>query len=204
MAFLFTQKQNIRTHIGGRLINFSIYFKTPFEQLIEDEYRSKGVLTAADLDIQVIALLFHVEIVYYNGVSCSDNDMRVIFLNRYDDLFKQTMIFFHELCHVLRHAGDQRRMPQLFKQLQENEAEMFSLYSTMPFFMIEKINFSQFEAESIGMIAKEFQFPSQFAQLRLKQITERIAEAEFMSAFVYTATTMDENMYISSSTLNIQ
>ncbi len=167
-------------------MNFSNYYKTPLEQWIESQYRLKGLLTPADLDIERIGQLFGVEVVYYDRPSFSDNELNVIFLNRSNNLAIQRRRFFHELCHVLRHAGDQRRMPTLFKQLQENDAEMFSLYAAIPFFMIQNIELPWYESEAIDLIAKEFQLPEKFARRRFNQIKERIDGAEFIAAaFTY-------------------
>ncbi|MEK3984308.1 ImmA/IrrE family metallo-endopeptidase [Paenibacillus sp. FSL K6-3166] len=113
-------------------MNYSNYFKTPLEQWIEEQYRSNGVFTPHDLDIDKIALSFKVDIVYYDKTTFSENEERVIFIDNRNDRTEQRKVFFHELCHVIRHSGDQRWMPDLFREAQENDADRF----TNPLFQV--------------------------------------------------------------------
>ncbi|MCY9577897.1 ImmA/IrrE family metallo-endopeptidase [Paenibacillus alvei] len=47
---------------------------------------------------------------------------------------EQWVEFLHELCHLLRHAGNQTIMPEQFTQAQEAEADAFTMYAAMPNF----------------------------------------------------------------------
>lgn len=172
-------------------MELSYYFKTPLEQTIEDYYFSYGILTSEDLTIERVAETFGVEVYQKDMRPFSDNEMNVVVLSTHDELFIQRKAFFHELGHVLRHAGDQRNMPKLFYQLQEADADRFSLYSSMPFFMLEQLPLPAAEEEAVGMIAEAFKIPGEFAQIRLTQIKERIASAKFLSAFTYIAATQE-------------
>ncbi|WP_234541377.1 tyrosine-type recombinase/integrase [Paenibacillus pseudetheri] len=64
--------------------------------------------------------------------------------------------FFHELCHVIRHSGDQRWMPDLFREAQEIDADRFALYATIPFFMLDQITLPIHRSEAISLLALEF------------------------------------------------
>lgn len=75
-------------------MNYSNYFKTPLEQWIEEQYRSNGVFTPNDLDIDKIALSFGVDIVYYDKRTFSENEERVIFLDNRNDRTEQRKVFF--------------------------------------------------------------------------------------------------------------
>ncbi|MRN56788.1 ImmA/IrrE family metallo-endopeptidase [Paenibacillus monticola] len=164
-------------------MNFSQYFKTPLEQMIEDQYRANGLLLPADLTIEKIAAIFEVDVVYYDQGPFSDNEDRVIFLNRYENEITQRTIFFHELCHVVRHSGDQRWMPDMFREAQENDAERFSHYASIPSFMLQKFKLPALRSEAISRIAHTFRTQPEFAQQRLDHIQERIADEEFLTAF---------------------
>lgn len=168
-------------------MNLSKYFKTPLEQTIENHYLSRAILVPNDLTIERISEAFNVEVHFKSVKSFSDNELCVIVINQQDERDVQHKTFFHELGHVLRHVGDQRQISELFQQMQEADAERFSLYAAIPFFMLEKLQLPAFEEEAAGIVATVFQVPPEFALLRLKQIRERIASAEFMTAFTYTA-----------------
>lgn len=92
------------------------------------------------------------------------------------------MIFFHELCHVIRHSGDQRWMPSLFKEAQEYDADRFALYSALPFFILKSITLPERKGESIGYIAHTFRVPLYFAKKRFEQIEERITQNKLLFA----------------------
>lgn len=164
-------------------MNFSQYFKTPLEQMIEDQYRAHGLLLPTDLTIENISAIFGVDVVYYDHGPFSDNEERVIFLNQHKEITSQRMTFFHELCHVIRHSGDQRWMPDMFREAQENDAERFSLYASIPSFMLQKFKLPALRSEAISRIAHTFRTQTEFAQQRLDQIQERIAGEEFLTAF---------------------
>ncbi|MEK4062167.1 MULTISPECIES: ImmA/IrrE family metallo-endopeptidase [unclassified Paenibacillus] len=173
-------------------MNLSKYFKTPLEQTIEDYYLSWAILRPEDLTIERVSNAFNVDVHLKRIKSFSDNELYVIVINQQDERDEQRKTFFHELGHVLRHAGDQRQMSRLFRQMQEADAERFCLYSAIPFFMLEKLQLPVVEDEAAGKLAAVFQVPPEFALQRLKQIRERISNVEFMAAFTYTAATNEK------------
>lgn len=166
-------------------MNFSKYIKTPLEQWIEKQYLANGVLMPEDLDIDRIALIFGVDIVYYDNSSFSDNDDKVIFIDRRYEQTEQRKAFFHELCHVIRHSGDQRWMPDLFREAQENDANRFALYAAIPFFMLEQVQLPANRSEVMSLLVSEFQCFPDLVKLRIKQIEDRISNSEFISTFTY-------------------
>ncbi|WP_052088318.1 ImmA/IrrE family metallo-endopeptidase [Paenibacillus wynnii] len=177
-------------------MNFSQYFKTPLEQMIEEQYRANGILLPADLTIEKIATIFGVDVVYYDHGPFSDNEDYVIFLNRNEEEISQRMIFFHELCHVVRHSGDQRWMPDMFREAQENEADRFTLYASIPFFMLENFRLPARLSEAISRAAHTFRTHPELTQQRLDQIRERIAGARFLAGF----TNIDDSLVEQSAT----
>ncbi|WP_328591351.1 hypothetical protein [Brevibacillus migulae] len=48
--------------------------------------------------------------------------------------------FFHELCHILRHA-ERQRMARSISEVQEWVARYFPCYATLPLHLITKYNF---------------------------------------------------------------
>lgn len=161
---------------------FSYYQETPLEQWISTEYMSHGIMVPEQLDIDHIAEAFGVELIYEVCPSFSDNEDKVIFLNKQTQEVSARLIFFHELCHVMRHAGDQRRMPLLFKNAQETEAEQFVLYAAMPFYMMARQNIPDQHCEAIPFIAEQFQVTLELAERRLDQVQRRVLQGTLIAA----------------------
>lgn len=163
-------------------MDLSLYRETPLESWIYELFKANGIYSASDIDIDLIASLFEVDLEYYEHRPFSCNITNVIFLNKYEEDKKQRDVFFHELCHVLRHAGDQRRMHALFKQHQELEAGWFQMYAAIPFFMIQQLELPQTQNEAIHVIAEEFKVSYDFARKRLNQIQRRVLERQYWGA----------------------
>lgn len=83
----------------------------------------------------------------------------------------------HELCHLLRHAGNQTTLPQPFVQYQEEDAELFVLYASLPFFMIKELNLPPDHGQAIKQISSAFSVSMEQARKRYEQILRREFEA---------------------------
>jgi Zn-dependent peptidase ImmA (M78 family) len=83
---------------------------------------------------------------------------------------KQREQFFHELGHVLRHDGDQdNRMPQSFREYQEWDAQLFTVYAMIPYHMLDfSLNYT-----AKGLLER-FEVPAHIARKRFNQIRRRI------------------------------
>lgn len=106
-------------------MRFCNYFKTPLEQSIQDVYLENGILVPEDLAIDRIARIFQIDVVFEQIITFSDNQLMIIFLQSGIEQTEQRKSFYHELGHVLRHAGDQRFMSKLFgsfKKLMPNDS----------------------------------------------------------------------------------
>lgn len=84
---------------------------------------------------------------------------------------EQKEMFFHELCHILRHAGRQGRMPAAFRDLQEWDARNFVRYAAIPHHHLRYINFDQVNLSE--HIADLFDVSVQLAGERIHQIETR-------------------------------
>ncbi|CAM4424077.1 ImmA/IrrE family metallo-endopeptidase [Paenibacillus phoenicis] len=161
---------------------YAYYRETHLEQWMNTKYLNHGISSPADLDIDRIAEAFGIGLVYGNHPSFSDNEENVIFLNKMMKSDQARVVFFHELCHVLRHAGDQRRMTELFMHAQETEAEQFVLYAAIPFFMFAKLPVPDHRSEAVVYIAEQFQVPLELAEQRLDQIQRRVLQGSLIAA----------------------
>lgn len=163
-------------------MKFTHYHETVLEQWINDQYLSNHVLSADDLDISRVAAMFGVGLIYDSCKSFSDNNEGVIILDKRESNIRSRMVFFHELCHVLRHVGDQRIMPELFRDAQEADANAFTLYASMPFYIIDKLNLPERQNDVIDYLASTFQVPMKLAKERLEQIQRREFQGIMMEA----------------------
>lgn len=161
---------------------FSYYKETELEQWISGLYLKHGITSTAEHDIEHIARAFGVELVYEECPPFSDNEEQVIFLNKHADEITSRVVFFHELCHCLRHAGDQRTMSALFRSAQESEAEQFVLYAAIPFYMFVKLPVPDQRGEAIHFLAETFRVPYDLAENRLDQIQRRVLHGSLMAA----------------------
>jgi predicted phosphoribosyltransferase len=77
---------------------------------------------------------------------------------------------------ILQHVGNQERIPEAFKELQERQAKTFQLYAAISFFMLRKLSIPQYENEAIGALSREFRVPYELAAERLHQIKRRLLQ----------------------------
>lgn len=159
-------------------MDLTFYNETPLELWIKERFILNRILKPIDLDIDNIARSFNIDLEYASCRSFSDNEERLIILDKRGNRLSNRLIFFHELCHVLRHAGDQRNMPELFKDGQENEAAHFTLYAAMPFYMIKRLPLPDNQNEAVEYIVNSFRVTHRLAGQRLKQIQRRILQRE--------------------------
>lgn len=163
-------------------MKFTHYHETVLEQWINDRYRNNHLESPEDLDIVRIAEMFGVGLSFDNCKSFSENDEGVIILDKRESPIRQRMVFFHELCHVLRHVGDQRKMPELFRDAQESDANAFLLYASMPFYMIDRLSLPVLQNDVIEFLASTFDVSPKLAKERLEQIQRREFQGIMMDA----------------------
>jgi len=164
-----------------------LYQTTPLEEWIESRYQSIGIYSPGDLDIDNIAHWFGIDVFYMPGAkeeAIWDDDKAVIFLNSDKSAPEIREVFFHELCHPLRHAGNQFMLPGIFRELQETQANQFQLYAAMPFFMIREMRFPRNERDIIHLFSEEFGVTHKLAARRLDQIKRRIYYGQAREEFV--------------------
>jgi Zn-dependent peptidase ImmA (M78 family) len=88
---------------------------------------------------------------------------------------KHREIFFHELCHILRHAGIQSMMPTAFRELQEWDAQHFTQYAAIPHHMLKYIPFQEYDV--VNQMSLMFQVSSELCEVRLEQVKRRLQTA---------------------------
>ncbi len=152
-------------------MNLSYYQSSPLEEWITQHYIKSNITFPGDLEVERVADIFQVDVVFANVKSHVqwDDDYYLIILNNRLSKPYYRADFFHELCHPLKHYGNQTQMPKAFRELQEIQAKLFQLYAALPFHIIK--NYIMMPAT---VIADEFCLPVEIVETRLIQIRNRI------------------------------
>jgi len=135
------------------------------ERYIINLYKSIQISHPEQLEVKSIANKLGIT-VKHGSMSFSFND--IVFLEKTTEQLAWQM-FGHELCHVLRHAGNQLNMHYLFVQLQEWQADYFAYHFCVPTFML-----AQLKEVSINVIASKFNVEHDFALKRLEMYQSKI------------------------------
>ncbi|OMP67068.1 ImmA/IrrE family metallo-endopeptidase [Domibacillus epiphyticus] len=147
------------------------YVKSHLEDFIENLYTKISITSPEQLDIELIARRLNIEVGYSHKKSkCAELDgIMMIRLNENLHKEEQWQEFAHEVCHLLRHSGNQTELPFPFVQLQEWQANSFALYFCIPTFMLDEIELPDNELEAIAEVALTFGVEYAFAEERLER-----------------------------------
>jgi Zn-dependent peptidase ImmA (M78 family) len=148
------------------------YKPSTIEQWVSDKFIEVGILQPHDLKLKLIANSFGIDYSLWDGITYSYRDKHdgklYIIDNKNHDEINRRIRFFHELDHVLRHSGDQLDIPDSFRQMQEWDAKLFTMYASIPYHMID------FEK---GYTTKEmmdmFKVPEKLALKRIEDIRQK-------------------------------
>ncbi|WP_194287245.1 ImmA/IrrE family metallo-endopeptidase [Gracilibacillus oryzae] len=166
---------------------FTGYKKTDLEIWLEQLYLDNNLSSPGDLTIENISRKLNVKVEYLPGAKENVlwNERKImIFLNPEKPETEIRELFFHELCHPLRHHGDQVKSVSSFRYLQENQANQFVLYAAMPFFMIEQLELPQDKTQCTHLLATTFNVTEALAKKRVEQINRRILQTNIDNEFI--------------------
>ncbi len=154
---------------------YNYYRTTPFEQWVEHLWIKSGIVAPSQLNVEEVASRLDVWVHFLNDSSRALDymGMRSILVDRRLGKEAQWEDFLHELCHVLRHAGNQTVMPKLFCEGQEAEANRFVLYAAIPFYMLRHLKLPAGIDEAAETIASHFGVTLELAGKRLEQLQRR-------------------------------
>lgn len=152
------------------------YDPTPFEQWTEQLWTQAGIRAASQLNIEEVASRLNVWVHYLNDTSRAFeySGMRSILVDKRLSRTEQWEDFLHELCHVLRHAGNQTMMPKSFCESQEAEANRFVLYAAIPASMLQETKLPDRIDEAVELLSEKFGVTLALARRRLEQVQRRI------------------------------
>lgn len=157
-----------------KVINIPYYTTSALEDWITKRYIKLGIMRPADISSNRIARSY--------GIFIHRNEMpaRYDIYGRYQAIIldsrctpeEQREQFFHELCHILRHVGHQSMMPEAFRQLQEWDANRFTMYAALPYFMVKKYDYNNLHL--IEDLAEDFKVSEELCIKRMDHIKRNI------------------------------
>ncbi|MZQ83620.1 ImmA/IrrE family metallo-endopeptidase [Paenibacillus sp. 5J-6] len=111
-----------------------------------------------------------------NSMAIENNGQFSINVDRRLSPKEQWEDFLHELCHVLRHSGNQMAMPDRYVNWQEQDASAFQLYAALPLSMLKTLTLPENKNEMIAYLSEEFQVTFRLAKARIDQIERRVLQ----------------------------
>ncbi|MED1089708.1 MULTISPECIES: ImmA/IrrE family metallo-endopeptidase [Bacillus] len=157
------------------------YQTTLLEDWITTFYQQLGILKPNDLCIEKIAQLCNIILLKddIDSYYIANNYLKMIVIDSRLSKEKQKEVFFHELCHILRHTGIQGIMPNAFRELQEWDAVRFTKYAAIPFHMLKYINPAK--DTMVADMSEVFQVTPELCKQRLTQIQRKIQIKECLT-----------------------
>ncbi len=148
------------------------YQTTLLEDWIKNFYYSLDIIHPHQLDLHDIANRLGL-FVNYKDISSRFYLDEVILDKRLTEQ-EQWQDFGHELCHALRHEGNQLIMPKPFVELQEYQANLFAYHFCVPTFMLLKLDLPENNKEAKYYIGNMFNVTLGFAEKRLELYHKRL------------------------------
>lgn len=150
-----------------------LYKTTALEDWVTNFYTQMKISHPRQINEDHIARIYEITINRWKLPSkyLVNGRFRGIYIDTRKSKELQREIFFHELCHILRHNGVQSKMPNAFRELQEWDARHFTLYAAIPLHMLKYINLN--DEYVIDQMASLFKVTPELCEERLEQIQNR-------------------------------
>ena len=126
---------------------------TLIEDYVRDLYHRLSITEPHQLRIENISEKLDLEVFYSNATFRFYNSIILERTNRQ----KEWQEFGHEVCHYLRHHGNQLTMNNLFLGLQEHQADYFAYHFCVPTFMLDRLKeLTVYDVMSLFNVEYEF------------------------------------------------
>lgn len=147
------------------------YYYTPLEDFVRTLYHGLSIFVPEEIDMFDIAKRLNIHLHFYDDGSTAvyDSGVHHILLDNRISIQEQWQDFGHELCHALRHCGNQLLMSNQFLNYQESKANNFAYHFCIPTFMLEKLEFPSSMYAAIRLISRTFKVEPEFAKKRLER-----------------------------------
>lgn len=149
------------------------YQTTALEDWVTNWYRSIYIFEPYQINIYYIASI-HSIFIHRRPMPARYDILgryKAITLDSRTDVIEQREQFFHELSHILRHAGNQTTMNDSFRELQEWDATHFIMYASLPYHMI--FQYDWHDPYIIEMLRNDFKVSKQLCIKRLEKINRK-------------------------------
>ncbi|UII56674.1 ImmA/IrrE family metallo-endopeptidase [Cytobacillus spongiae] len=162
------------------------YTYTPLEDFVRDLYHKLNMFVPTDIDMVYIAEQFKVKLHFYDdGSTAVENGEELhMFIDERLTPQEQWQDFAHELCHLIRHNGNQlwlsTKLSTDYIKLQESQAENFMYHFCVPSFMLLDYQVIDFHTlnEGVPFVSNVFNVTDEFAKKRLIMFLNQIQQAQ--------------------------
>src|SRR5690554_4118711 len=141
------------------------YIFTSLEDWIQSFYHAINIKQPQDLDIISIASHHNIWLYYFPVTShaIEREGMASIVLDERLSIQQQWEEFGHEMCHILRHSGNQLQLSNSLIEFQESNANNFAMHFCIPSFMLVQLTIPNQMQAAIGYICDTFNVTPLFA-----------------------------------------
>lgn len=152
----------------------AIYTQTYLEEFITHLYIKLNIRRSHDISEEFISTKLGILFYRENGPAfhtkiCGTD---VIYVDARLPPKQQKEQFFHELCHVLRHVGNQTVIPLSFREWQELDAKRFTKCAAIPYFLVK--DWDLWDESIIQKASDTFGVTEELCEERLLQIRNRL------------------------------
>lgn len=166
---MYTGIEHIFVLLGGD----DVYVYSHLEDYINQLYKFLSIDQPEQLNIPTVAAKLGLEVRYGNVNFCIGKHIML----QKSTKQKEWQMFGHEVCHYLRHYGNQLKMHPLFVDLQEYQANYFSYHFCVPTFML-----SDLREVTHYVIMEKFNVEENFALRRLEMYQNKLWWRESLNA----------------------
>ncbi|MEX1029580.1 MAG: ImmA/IrrE family metallo-endopeptidase [Paenibacillaceae bacterium] len=161
------------------------YIFTPLEDWILSFYQHINIQHPEDLDIMTIASKYNIWVYFFPVTShaIERQGKASIVLDERQSAQQQWEDFGHEMCHILRHSGNQLLLSNSLIEFQESKASNFAMHFCIPSFMLTQLNIPNQMQAAIDYVSEIFNVTPSIAKKRLKQYSKQILQQSYNNKF---------------------
>ncbi|MCJ8008940.1 ImmA/IrrE family metallo-endopeptidase [Lederbergia wuyishanensis] len=170
------------------------------EEYIYELYTSIGVENPSDLNMKFIAKKLGVKIIYKKRAFRLENEILLTNGTKSEEWVE----FGHEICHFLRHVGNQLNMHSLFRNLQEWQSDYFAYHFCVPTFMLVDFEFPRYSEQAIQQIAQSFNVTIEFARTRFNMYQNKKQYHLYQEEWQYSQVADYQNAYSTEEVIDME
>lgn len=140
-----------------------------------------GIYEPNDLQEREIARKLNIFLTYtdHRSYSTQEGNFKLINIHKQMDKMTQREIFYHELCHLLRHEGYQYKlMPIPFRELQEWDAGHFTRYAAIPFHMLGYVDWKS--PTLVRDMSNVFKISEDICEYRINHVRRNMTQKQII------------------------